>query len=640
MNNMPHTVIGVLPPIPQYPTKSDVYMPWWQCPFRSKPANIANRKFRVISHVFGRLKPGVSVQQAQADLAVVASEVSSAHPETYPAGAGFSIAADPLQYDLTHQANTTFLVLLAVSAFVLLVACANVANMMLARLLKLEKELAVRAALGAGKLRLMRQLLTESVLLSVTGGALGLAIAPLTLKMLAGFASRYTARANEVRIDGPVLLFTLAVSLGTGVLFGLLPALASRKSAGDSLLHGARTTASRGRQALRAALVVAQVAVSFVLLIGAGLMIRSFLKLGAENPGFDPSHLLTVRINTGFSRYTDQASRRTLRETIGRKVRAMAGAVSVAWVSNAPFSPAGIAGGPGAQDFEIEGRPETKGALAPTVDLTTADENYFETVRQPLLKGRNFTVRDDDKSLAVAVINETMARHRWPNEDPVGKRITFDREHWITIVGVVGDTREYGLNHLTLDEIYLPPEQFGGASALVVRTATDPGALLTPVRTTIHDIDPFLAIDQVNTLAGFEYDSLTPSRLMTILLAIFAGLAVLISASGIAAVMALSVTQRTHELGVRLALGARHGAIIGMVVRQGLVLAVAGTAIGIAGAMALARLLSALLYATSPTDALTYGAVCLVFLAVAALACYVPARQVTSIDPLNALRQE
>jgi predicted permease len=640
MNNMPHTVIGVLPPIPQYPVESDVYMPTWQCPFRSNPRNIANRGFRLISHLFGRLKPGVTVGQAQNDLSVVSAQMCSAHPGTYPAGAGFQIATDPLQYDLTHQAQTTFLVLLAVSAFVLLVACANVANMMLARLLKLERELAVRAALGAGKLRLVRQLLTESVLLSLAGGVLGLAIAPLALKILVGFAARFTPRAYEVRIDGPVLLFTLLVSVATGLLFGLLPALAPRLNAGYSVLHGSRATASRGKQLLRASLVVAQVAVSFLLLIGAGLMIRSFLKLGAENPGFDPSHLLAMRIDAGFSRSMDNASQRSLRETIARKVGAIGGIASVGWISNPPFAPSGIIAGPGSQDFEIEGQPTSKGAPLPTVDVSVADTNYFQTVRQPLVKGRYFTPRDDEKAPVVALINETMVRHRWPNEDPIGKRISFDRQHWITIQGVVGDTREYGLQHPTLDELYVPADQAGGASSLVVRTAIKPDALMQAVRAAVHDVDPLLAIDQVNTLERFEYDSLTPSRLMTILLGLFAGLAVLISASGIAAVMALAVSQRTHELGVRLALGARHGSIVGMVVRQGLVLALCGTLIGVAIAAALARLLSTLLYATSPTDAPTYLAVAVVFLAVAAVACYIPARQVTGIDPLNALRQE
>jgi putative ABC transport system permease protein len=640
MTGRPTTVIGVLPPIPQFPVESEVYMPTWQCPSRSNPRNIANRKFRLISAVFARLKPGVRPEQAQADLSVIASQIATAHPDVYPPSSGYSLGLDTLKYDLTHDAHTAFLVLLGVAAFVLLVACANVANMMLARLLKLEKEMAVRAALGAGKMRLLRQLLTESVLLSVTGGVLGLAIAPLTLKMLAGFAARFTPRAAEVRLDTPILLFTLLVSLATGILFGLVPALSPWKGAGDSLLHGARTTSGRARQTLRASLVVAQVAVSFVLLIGAGLMIRSFLKLGRENPGFDPVHVLSARVGIPGYRYQTPASRRLVRDNITRKVEAIAAVESVAWASGVPLSPGSLQFGPNNQDFEIEGRPVSKGALAPIVDIMWVDPNYFPTIRQALVKGRNFNAHDDQASIPVVVINQAMARHRWPNEDPIGKRITFDHDTWVTIVGIVGDTREYGLNHPAQDEAYLPADQNGFVSSLVVRAGIDPEAVLPLVRTAIREVDPFLPVDQVATLPRFEYESLAPSRLMTILLAIFAGLAVLISASGIAAVMALNVSQRTHELGVRLALGAPQSAILRLVIRHGLVLAVAGTAAGAAGAVALTRLLSTLLYQTDPTDAAVFLAVSVVFLAVATFACYVPARQVTSIDPLNALRQE
>ena len=640
LTGRPTLAIGVLPPIPQFPVESEVYMPTWQCPSRSNPNNIANRKFRLISAVFGRLKPGVRPDQAQADLSVVANQIATAHPDVYPPSSGYSLELDTLKYDLTHDAHNAFLVLLGVAAFVLLVACANVANMMLARLLKLERELAVRAALGAGKMRLLRQLLTESVLLSVVGGGLGLTIAPLTLKMLAGFAARFTPRAAEVRIDTPILLFTLLVSLATGILFGLVPARSPSKSSGDSLLHGARTTASRSRQTLRAALVIAQVAVSFVLLIGAGLMIRSFLKLGRENPGFQPDHVLSARVGIPGYRFPTPASRRLVRDNITRKVKAIGAVESVAWASGVPLSPGSIQFGPGNQDFEIEGRFSSKGALAPTVDVMWVDPNYFQTIRQPLVKGRYITEHDNHDSPPVALINQAMARHRWPNEYPIGKRITFDRESWVTIVGVVGDTREYGLNRPALDEVYLAADQNGFVGALLVRTAIDPEAVLPLVRAAIRDVDLFLPVDQASTLPRFEYESLAPSRLLTILLGIFAGLAVLISASGIAAVMALAVSQRTHELGVRLALGAPQSAILRMVVRHGLVLAVAGTAIGAAAATLLARLLSTLLYQTDPTDAPTFLTVSLVFLAVAILACYVPARQVTTIDPLNALRQE
>ncbi len=638
MNGMPHTVIGVLPPIPQYPVESEVYMPTWQCPSRSDPDNIRDREYRLISHVFGRLKPGVTIQQAQADLSVIARQMAKAYPADYPPDSGFAVAADPLRYDLTYRAHTALLVLLGVAAFVLLVACANVANMMLARLLKLEKELALRSALGAGKSRLVRQLLTESVLLSSAGGALGLALAPVTLNMLSRFAANFTPRAREVQIDGPVLLFTLLVSVATGLLFGLIPAMTPWKAAGE-LLHGARTTASRRRQTLRSALVVAQVAFSFVLLIGAGLMLRSFQKLTKANPGFDPSHLLSLRI-TGGIRY-DLAGLRTLQDNLKRRVGALAGVASVTWSSAAPFSPAAVQNGPMGRQFEIEGRPAFKASAAPIVAVNFVDADYFQTLRQPLLQGRSLTDRDDQtNSPPVLVINESMARHHWPGEDPVGRRITLDNKRWWTIVGVVGDARPYGLDRPVSDEIYAPPGDIGFRGRLVVRTELDPNTMLGLVSAAIRAEDPLVAIDDAGSVASHQYESLASPRLMTILLSLFAGLAVLISAAGIAAVMALSVSQRTHELGVRLALGAQHGSIVTMVIRQGLGLAVVGTLIGMAGAYGLSRLLVSLLYATSPTDALTYAAVCVVFLLVACLACYFPARQVTSIDPLNALRQE
>ena len=635
MNNLATTVIGVLPPVPQYPVESDVYMPTWQCPSRSSPRNIANANFRLISAVFGRLKPGVTVEQARADLGVAAAQVSAAHPEGYQTG-GFAVSAAPLHWALTRKAETPFLILLAVAGFVLLIACANVANMMLARLLKLERELAVRAALGASRARLIYQLLTESVLVSAAGGAIGLAIAPLALSVLVGFAERFTTRAAEVRVDGPILLFALILSAVTGLLFGLAPALSPWQHI-DSLHQGGRTTANRSRQVLRSGLVIAQVAVSFILLIGAGLMIRSFLKIERQNPGFDPTRLLSMRVSLPASSHGEFQKRLT---EITRKMRTLPGVEAAALISNAPFSKTNVTFGPGGDEFEIEGRPASKGEGA-TVDTTVVQEGYFETVRQPLRRGRTFTEHDNEQSPRVAVINDSMARHRWPAEDPVGRRVTFDHgETWLKIVGVVGDAHEYGLDRHVADEMYAPLAQGNFADSLVVRTAGDPGRMLSLVRAAIHDLDPYIAVDLLSTTESLQYESMASPRLMTILLGLFAGLAVLISATGIAAVMALAVRQRTNELGIRMALGAQRSRIVSMVVKQGLVLALAGTAFGIAGAIALTRLLKALLYDTSPTDLATFCAVSLLFLTVAAVACFIPARQVTAIDPLHALRRE
>ncbi len=637
MNNRPHTVIGVLPPVPQYPVQSDVYMPTWQCPARSDPKNIADPSFRLISAVFGRLKPEVNVEKATADLGVVAHQVEAAYPEGYRNGS-LSVAATPLQYELTHQARIPFLILLGVAGFVLLIACANVANMMLARLLKLERELAVRAALGAGKGRLLQQLLTESVLIALSGGALGLALAPLALRVLVGFAERFTTRAAEVRIDGPILIYAMLLSVATGLLVGLAPAFFPWQHM-DSLRQGGHATVNRRRQMLRSTLVIVQVAVSFILLTGAGLMIRSFLKIERQNPGFNTSRLLSLRVS--FRAPQMEALHLELKN-ISRKVKTVPGVESAALVSNAPFSRQNIVFGPGNDQFEIEGRPESRGELGPTVDTTVVEAGYFETVRQPLLRGRTFTEHDNQGIKLVTVINDTMARHHWPTEDPVGRRITFDHGgSWLTIVGVVGDTREYGLDRPTLDEVYLPFEQgHRYANTLVLRTTRDAGEMTPLIRSAIHDLDSYIAVDLVNTVEDLEYASLASPRLMTILLGFFAGLAVLISAGGIAAVMALAVRQRTHELGIRIALGARRHTIVTTVIRRGLALALAGTTIGMCGAIGFSRLLETLLYDTSPTDVFTFCAVSLLFLTVAGIACFIPARQVTTIDPLTALRQE
>lgn len=641
MNNRPHTVIGVLPPIPQYPAESDVYMPSTACPFRSSPSFIANRQARMMN-AFGRLKPGVPLERAQADLSTISHQIESAYPDVYPKSYGYSLAATPLQDDLTRRAKTTFLVLLGAAGLVLLIACANVANLLLARLLKLQRELAVRLALGASKARLVRQLLTESLLLSAAGGALGLALAPAALSLLVKFAERFTTRAGEVRIDAPVLIFTAIVSVATGLLFGLAPAFSSSRDVNDALKQGGgRTTATRGRQHLRAGLVVAQVAVSFMLLIGAGLMIRSFLKLLHENPGFRPDHLLAMRLSPNFTRYTQQEQIDVLRDNILHRIAAVGGVESAALASNFPFSPAGIAAGPRNFSFEIEGRPVSKGELAPQVNVTNVSADYFQTIRQPLVQGRTFTEHDDTKALKVAVINQTMARHRWPSDDPIGKRVSFDQgQSWIQIVGIVGDAKEYGLGRAMIDKIYLPVAQGGFFGSLVVRTAMDPMSLSMLIRAALHAVDPQLAVDNVNTIEHFEQESVASPRVTTMLLGLFAALAVVISASGIAAVMALSVSQRRNELGIRMALGASRGTIVWMVVRQGLALALVGTAAGFAGAFTLTRVMSTLLYATSPTDAFTFAAVSLLFLAVAGAACFIPARQVTGIDPVAALRQE
>jgi putative ABC transport system permease protein len=640
MNNQPHTVIGVLPPIPQYPVESDVYMPTSQCPTRSSARFIDNRNSRMMN-VFGRLKPGVTLSEARADLAVIAAGTAKAYPETYLAADGYRIRADGLRDDLTQRARTMFLVLLGVVGFVLLAASANVANLFLARLLKLERELAVRSALGAGQVRLMRQLLTESVLLAVGGGLVGVALAPLALRVLTGFAGRFTTRAAEVHMDAPVLLFTFLVSVGTGIVFGLAPVLTTRGWLSTAFRQAAsRGTASKGRSRLRSALVVAQVAFSVILLAAAGLMIRSFVKMQQVQPGFAPDRLVTMRISPGMPPYTPKTAR-LLTDRILDRIRTVTGVESAAMGSTFPFNPAGLVFGPSQNQYIIQGRPHGPGEPTVTTDIRVVTADYFETIRQPILKGRSITPKDCElDSPDVVVINQTLARSQFSGEDPIGKRVSFDGgKHWAEIVGIVGDVREYGLNQPAVGEIYGALNN-GFVGRLVVRAGGNAEAQEQALRAAIRELDPLVAIDQVQTVEHAEYESLEPPRMMTYLMGIFAGLALFISASGIAAVMALSVSQRTREIGVRMALGASRSSVVGMVVRQGMVLTVTGLVAGTLFAAMLTKLLASFLYKTSPTDLLTFAAIPLVFLLVAAMACFVPARQATSIDPQSALRLE
>jgi len=641
MNNRPHTVIGVLPPIPQYPVEQDVYMPTSQCPTRSSEQFISNRNARMMS-VFGRLKSGVPVTQAQADLSTLAGNLQKQYPDSYPTNRGYAANVVSLQEELTRRAKPTFMILLGTAGLVLLIACANVANLTLARLMRREREMAIRSSLGAGRGRLVRQLLTESTLLSFAGGALGLALAAGGLQLLVSFAARFTTRSNEIKIDGFVLLFTLLISVATGLIFGLMPAFSSDKNLTGALKEGGgRTSAGLKRQRVRNLLIVAQVGVSFILLIWAGLMIRSLIKLQQVNPGFDPERVLAMRISPNWSKYNTNQETIDLLQRILNKARTEPGVLSAALGSTYPLNQIGINNGPFNRGFQIESRPVPEGELLPQADFRTASTDYFETVRQPLVRGRTFTDGDKDKAPLVAVINQSTARHRWGDDDPIGRRISFDRgQTWLTVVGIVGDVRQYGLDKDPADEIYIPLAQGGFGGNLLVRTALDPLSISKLMREAVYEIDSDTAIDRVQTLEQVRSDAVASPRLTAILLGMFAGLALLITAAGIAGVMALSVNQRTHELGVRMALGASPGKVLRMVMRQGMAFVLIGLTAGLAGALLLGRLMSALLFGVAPTDPITFAGVGVVLIGVAAAACFIPARRVTSIDPMLALRSE
>jgi putative ABC transport system permease protein len=638
MNDKIHTVIGVLPPVPQYPDENDVYMPTTACPFRSDPATIANRRARMVQ-VFGRMKADTAVSQAQADLSGVASNLQKAYPKDYPEGNNYSVKAVALEEALTHNARPTMLVLLAAAGFVLLIACANVANLNLSRMVRRERELAVRAALGAGRVRMFRQLLTESFLLAVIGGGLGLVFSWGALNLLISFAARFTPRAREIHMDSTVLLFTLAVAVLTSILSGTAPALAARDTVVDGLKEGsAQSTIGVGRRRMRSALIVAQVAVSFLLLIGAGLMLRSFMKLQHVDPGFQPENVLTMEIALDFVKYDTNDKQRAFFETLLEKTQAQSGVQSAAASMMIPFTSGMTMTG----DFQIEGQAAEPGQALPKADFRIVSPTYFEALHIPILNGRGFVQSDRPGHPDVAVVNRTAARHIWGAKNPAGSRFSTDGGRtWTQVVGVVGDIKQYGLDKDVVDEIYVPMAQNPmGQASLVIKTAVEPMSIARGVIELLHGVDPNQPAARVRSLEQVSAESVAAPRLTSNLLNIFALLALTIAATGIGGVMALAVGQRRREIGVRMAIGARPVEILRMVLGQGMGLALVGIVLGLLGAFALTRLLQGLLFEVGPTDPLTFVGVAAVLSAATLLACYVPARRASRVDPIIALRVE
>jgi putative ABC transport system permease protein len=642
MNDKPITVIGVLPPLPPFPGQDDVYMPTSACPFRSRERLIHNRQARLIS-LFGRLRPGGTLSEAQAEMTGLASRGRREHPEAYPAGANgaggsdIALAVVPAQDQLLGSFRPTLFLLLGTVGLVLLIACANVGNLALARLLAREREVVLRSALGAGRGRLVRQLLTESTVLTLAGGALGLVFAALGRQLLVAFAGRFTPLAPEIGIDLRVLAFALVVSLLTGLAFGLLPALhASRRDLAAALKEsGGQATQGRGRHRFRNALVVLQVAVSFMLLIAAGLTVQSSLALSRVNAGFADQNVLTATIALPFSRYGTSQKTIDFSNALLGKVETFQGVTSAAFGSSVPLT-----GTQTTPSFQIEGRtgggtgqPERRAAFH------VASPAYFRTLGVPLVAGRGLLPSDGATGLPVAVVNRSMARHDWPGESPVGKRFLLDGSTtWRTIVGVVGDVKLEGLASEAGDTFYLPLAQTGGGGNLFVRTAGPPLALLPALRNAVHGLDPDQPISDVTTLEQVRGDAAAPAKLTAALLLLFGALAFVVTATGLAAVIAFSVTERTKEIGIRAALGARRGQVLALVVGHGLALVLSGLVLGAAGAFAASRLLTSLLFGVRPTDPTTFAIAALLLVAVVGAACYLPARRAVDIDPNVALR--
>src|SRR5579859_2237836 len=645
MNDKVHTVVGVLPPIPQYPLETDVYMPTSACPYRSSDSHIKHREMRMME-VFGRLKPGATLGQAQADLSTIGARLQAEYPKFYPAELGYGISASLLKNDLTRGAQPTLLVLLAAAGFVLLIACANVANLTLSRMARRERELAVRTALGAGKTRLLRQLLTESFLMAFAGGVLGLLLAYGSLQLLTNFAARLTPRASEIRIDPSMLLFTLAAALGTSILFGTLSALFSRTNVSVSLKEGSAGAGTGHRQnRVRSALIVCQVAFSFMLLIGAGLMLRSLIKMQQVDAGIAAQRVLAMRTNFNWSKYNASDKTRVVVQKLLERVKSEPGVLSAAMSSRYPFEAELITAGPEAVSFsfQIEGRQLQPGEAPPVSTFAAVSTDYFKTLGIPLKAGRLIEDTDSDEFKApnVVLINEAAKRRFWPNEDPLRNRVSADGgDHWATVVGVVGDVREFGLDHEPSPEFYASQMQNTQPATLIVRTAAEPGSMALAVTRAIHEVDSQTAVTHVLTLEQARYESLASPRVTASLLAIFGGLALLIATAGIGGIMALMISQRVREIGIRIALGAGQEKILQMVLGQGFLLAALGVAIGVAGAMALTGLVKSLLFEVPPTDVWTFAGVGLTLLLAAALASFLPAKRAAAIDPNEALRAE
>jgi putative ABC transport system permease protein len=635
MNDRIHTVVGVLPRIPQYPAENDVYMPSSSCPFRSSPFTTNTRTARLLQ-LFGRLAPGTTLTQAQTELEGIATAMRGEHAAAYPIGQGFTIRAASLHQELTGQARPTLLLLLGTTGFVLLIACANIANLTLARLARRSREMALRSALGADRWRLFRQMLVEGGLLAFAGGLLGVALAAGTLSLLTSFAARFTPRAAEIALDGQVLGFTLLVCGLTGLVFAVLPALPARANLVTALKEGGAAVSGGGSHRVRAALVVAQVAVSMVLTVGAGLMLRSLVALQSLDPGFDAQRVLTMTLDLNWSRYTSNELVLGFHDRLHARLAGQPGVLATA--SSLTFPLDGhrrINVG-----FVIEGQPPAEAGAQPLGDLRSATPGYFQTLGIPLVTGRFFTASDGPDSPDVAIVNQTLARRYWGQETGVGHRISADSgKTWISIVGVVGDVRHYGLDSEPSDEVYLPFAQAPfREGTFLVRTTADPGAMARRIGEEVLAIDPGQPLANVQTLEEVRSEALASPRLTTTLLLLFALLALCITAAGLGGVVAFSVSQRTQEIGVRMALGAGRGEVLGMVLREGLLLVSVGLALGIAAAIALTRLISGLLFHVEATDPLTFVGTALVLVLIAAVACLAPARRASAVDPMVALR--
>jgi putative ABC transport system permease protein len=634
MDGEPRTIIGVMPRGFSYPSEQQLWIPI------EYTDRIRSARGAWYLRVIARLKPGVLAEQSATEIATLGKALEKQYPRENT-DVGFTTF--PLHEALVGDLRPALLVLLGAVGFVLLIACANVANLLLARAVARETELAVRSAMGAGRSRLMRQLLTESLVLGIAGGLAGLLFAAWGSDVLVSLQPDGIPRLNEVGIDRDVMLFTMAVSLLTSLVFGAIPALQmTRGSLATSLKEGGRGNLSaRGSARTRAALVVAEMALAVMLLAGAGLLIKSFGRLQAVDPGFRPEETLSFELSVPSTVYRDDPQIVAFYERVVDRVRHLPGVHSAGAVMALPLS-----GTRYNISFKVLGRPPAAPGQEPSMEVRVATPDYFRTLGVPLKRGRLFTEADSLNAPWVAVLSESAVQKYFPNEDPIGKQIEMGwgkgpgtRRAGGEVIGIVGDVKELGLDEEFPAEIYLPMRQWTvRGMTIVARTAVPPLSLADEIKQAVNEIDANLPVSNVQTVEQLVAQSIAQPRFYMLLLAAFASVALVLAAIGIFGVMSYTVSQRTREIGIRMALGAHGGSVVSMVVRQAMLLAVVGLALGLVAGLALSRTMTTLLFELSPTDPLTFGTVAMVLALVAFFASYLPARRAASVDPMIALR--
>ncbi len=638
LNGENYTVIGVMQRgvhLPGYGNWNDEL--WVPINFTNEEITERGNHFL---DVIARIKPGITLKQAQAEMETIAARLAKEYPR-YNTQIGATVT--PLHEEIVGDIKPALLVLLGAVGFVLVIACANVANLLLARAAVREKEIALRLALGASRSRLTRQFLTESVLLALLGGGFGLLLALAGIRVLKTFIPATISQTQTINIDAKVVVFTALIALLTGIVFGLAPAMhALHSNLNDSLKEGGRDSAatSKGNR-LRNLLVIGEVAVSFILLIGAGLLINSFLHLRNLDPGFRADHLLTMRVDLSVLKYPDGERRSAFFDEVLRRVRALPGVQSAAAAGNLPLTYNGDS-----MSIAVEGIPDPPPAQWPDVIYRVIGPGYFTTMGIPMVRGRDFTDQDRTDSKKVVVISEKTAHHYWPGQDPIGKRLkpgaTTSDAPWREVIGVVKDVRQNDFIAEPKMQMYFVHRQLKelAANSIVVRTSVEPMSLATSVRNAIWAVDKDQPVANIDTMDHIVSEAIARQRFSMLLLGSFAGLALVLAAVGIYGVMSYSVAQRRHEIGIRIALGAQRADVLRMTMKQGLKLVGLGLLIGLASAFVLTRVMASLLFGISATDPATFASICVVMVGVAALANYIPALRATKVDPIVALQAQ